>query len=425
MPSVAANGGRPASISLHGRTYALPTRPTVVVCVDGFDPTYLQCGIEDNIIPTLASFVKDGFSATAKSAMPSLTNPNNLSIITGASTAVHGVSGNYYLDTDTGKEIMVTDASLLTGSTILAELAKAGVRVAAVTAKDKLRRILCAGLLPEKDESICFSAQNAREATFSEHGIRCVEEWLMKPQPEQYSGDLSLFVLDVGVKLLEEKRSDLFYLTLSDYIQHHHAPRSKESDEFMKAVDDRLGKLVSLGAVVAVTGDHGMNDKCHADGSPNVLFLEDALHERWPECGARVICPIADPFVKHHGALGGFVRVHFLKNKPDETKLKEMLEYIRGIPQVEVAYTGNEAATTFATPPEREGDLVVVSSKNAVIGSRSSEHDLTMMKTHRLRSHGGLSEQEIPILKNEPLRGKTKEDGWRNFDVFDVALNHF
>lgn len=424
MPAAVTNGGHPTSIILHGRIYSLPTRPTVVICIDGFDPTYLHQGIEDGILPNLKSFVTEGFSVTAKCAMPSLTNPNNLSIITGAPTSIHGMSGNYYLDTKTGEEVMITDATLLKGSTILAELAKADVQVFAITAKDKLRRILCAGLNSAKDGSVCFSAQNARDATLREHGIENVEAWLQRPQPEQYSGDLSLFVLDAGLQLLAEGRTGFFYLTLSDFIQHHHAPGSPKSNAFMAAIDSRIGNFIGLGAVVAVTGDHGMNDKCLADGTPNVLFLEDILNERWPECGARVICPIADPFVKHHGALGGFVRVHFLGEKPDENKEVEILDYLRNLPQVEVAYTGAEAAVVFQTPPEREGDLAVVSVQHAVIGSRADEHDLSMMVDHRLRSHGGLSEQEIPVLKSEPLRGPIKKGGWRNFDIFDVALNY-
>ncbi|KAL1885776.1 hypothetical protein Plec18167_001271 [Paecilomyces lecythidis] len=412
----------PATVELHGRTYQLPHRPTVVVCIDGFDPEYLQAGCEDGIIPTMASFIKAGFAQTAKCAMPSLTNPNNLSIITGAPTRAHGISGNYYLDRETGEEHMVLDDTLLRGSTILEQMANAGVRVAAVTAKDKLRKIINHGLSPQKG-AICFSAQNAGECTEEEHGIKDVEKWLGRPAPAQYSGELSLFTLDAGIKLLKENRADLFYLTLSDYIQHKYAPRSKESDDFLKAIDDRLGELVKLGAVVAVTGDHGMSDKSTEAGEPNVFFLEDALHSRWPESRARVICPIADPFVKHHGALGGFVRVHLLG---DKSAVGEMVEYCRGLPQVEVAYTGEEAASVFEMPLDREGDLVVVSRKDVAIGARADEHDLSQLKGHRLRSHGGLSEQAIPLLKSTPADPQydPQDKAWRNFDIFDLILNH-
>ena len=201
------------SIQLHGRTYNLPQRPTVIICIDGFDPEYLQQGIEDGILPNLASFLKSGFHVTADCAMPSLTNPNNLSIITGTPTSIHGISGNYYLDKETGEEHMIVDDKTMRGTTILAKMADAGVRVTAITAKDKLRRIINHGLSPSKN-SICFSAQCANESTISEHGIDNVEQWLGKSTPPQYSGELSLFVLDAGIKLLQEDRADLFYLTL-------------------------------------------------------------------------------------------------------------------------------------------------------------------------------------------------------------------
>lgn len=408
-------------VELHGRRYQLPRQPTVVVCVDGFDPTYLERGCADGILPHLSEFTKSGFHTTAKCAMPSLTNPNNVSIITGAPTATHGIAGNFYLDKKTLKEHMIVDDSLLRGSTILELLASKGVRVAAITAKDKLRKIINHGLKPSSG-AISFSAQYANNTTESEHGISDVETWLGRPAPDQYSGDLSIFVLDAGVKLFQEKRADFLYLTLSDFIQHKHAPGSPEANDFLQQLDARLGRLVELGALVAVTGDHGMSDKSNDDGSPNILFLENELEARWPASGARVICPITDPFVRHHGALGGFVRVHFTGAVND---VDEIVRYCGSLPQVEVAYTGEEAAALFEMPLDREGDLVVISKKNAVVGSRREEHDLSALQGHRLRSHGGLSEQAIPLIRSTPLvRGDRVETKvWRNFDIFDVALN--
>ncbi|KAJ6438794.1 3-carboxymuconate cyclase protein [Purpureocillium lavendulum] len=411
-----------ASISLHGKTYRLPKRPTVVVCVDGFDPEYLQAGVEDGILPTMASFLQSGFHATADCAMPSLTNPNNMCIITGVPTSFHGISGNFYLDKETGKEHMILDDSTMRGTTILAQLADAGVRVAAITAKDKLRRIIQHGLSPEKG-AICFSAQCANECKDSEHGISDVEQWLGQSAPSQYSGELSLFVLDAGLKLLQEGRADVFYLTLSDYIQHKYAPRSREANNFMQAIDTRLGEFVKLGAVVAVTGDHGMSDKAGADGKPNVLFLGDFLDSKWPSSHAKVICPITDPFVKHHGALGGFVRVHLT----DTSVVDDMLAACRALPEVETALTGEEAAAMYEMPLDREGDIVVISKENFAVGSKREEHDLSQLEGHRLRSHGGLSEQQIPLLRSTPLASKDAaldSKKWRNFDIFDLALNY-
>ena len=412
-----------STFTLHSRTYNLPTRPSVAVCVDGFDPEYLIHGIKDGILPNIASITQTGFHTTAKVAMPTFTNPNNVSIITGVPTSVHGIAGNFYLDPKTREEHMIQDDSLLRGSTILEQMSRRGVRVAAVTAKDKLRRILAHGL--NGGNSICFSAEYANQCTEAENGIADVEEYVGRPAPPQYSGDLSLFVLDAGIKLLADDRADLFYLTLSDYIQHKHAPGSKESNEFLSALDDKIGKLMKLGAVVGITGDHGMSDKCLADGQPNVLFLQDELEARFGTGCARVICPITDPFVRHHGALGSFVRVHVSSSHTEHKD--DMVKFTSEFSQVQITLSGVEGADRFEMPLDREGDFVVVAVKHAVLGSKKGEHDLEQLKGHRLRSHGGLSEQDVPLILSERIRGgleAAKESKvWRNFDVFDLVLN--
>lgn len=403
------------TIELHTTKYNLPQVPTVVVCVDGFDPEYLQQGIADGILPTLKSFLENGFHTTAKSAMPSFTNPNNVSIITGVPPSVHGIAGNYFLDPITKEEHMIQDDTLLRESTILHAMASRQVKVAAVTAKGKLRRIIGHGL----SDSICFAAENANFSSLSENGIENVEHWLGRPAPPQYSADLSLFVLDSGVKLLREKRADLLYLTLSDYIQHKYGPGEKEANELFAALDARLRELVDLGAVVAVTGDHGMSDKCTSDGEPNILFLQDELEAKFGPGSAKVICPITDPFVRHHGALGSFVHVYL--ESPD--LLPAALEYCQSLPQVQMALSGKEGSNQFEIP--HDGDIVLVSVKNAVIGSRKKDHDLTNLQGHRLRSHGGLTEQDVPLLMSRPVKDQAQAatQNWQNYDIFDLVLN--
>lgn len=405
--------------ALHGRRYKLPERPTVVICIDGFDPEYLSCGISDGIIPQMASIVQTGFSTTATCAMPSFTNPNNVSIITGAPTAVHGISGNFFLDRSTKQEQMIVDDTLLCGSTILEQLSQRGVRVAAITAKDKLRAIINHGLDCSRG-AISFSAQNVTNCTAADNGISGVENWLGIPSPEQYSGDLSIFVLKAGVKLLKDDMADFLYLTLSDYVQHKYAPGTAEANEFMSAVDDCIGELVDLGATVVITGDHGMSDKSNDDGTPNVLFVEEELDQKFGSGFARVICPITDPFVRHHGALGSFVRVYLNEKGAD---VEQVLDFCRSFSHVEMAVDGATAAEKFETPLDREGDIVLVAKKNAVLGSRKEEHALDNLRDHRLRSHGGLSEQQIPLLRSLPVKGSVTEREWRNYDAFDLALN--
>ncbi len=405
-------------VSVNGRTYRTPQRPTVVICFDGCDPAYIDRGIADAILPTIAQFQKRGFTAIAQSVIPSFTNPNNASIVTGVPPAVHGISGNYYLDRATGEERMITDASLMRCGTILAAMANAGIKTAAVTAKDKLRLMLARGL-----NGIAFSSEHADRATEAANGIGNVEAMVGRPKPDPYSADLSLYVLDAGLRLLERKAASLLYLSLSDFVQHAHAPGAPEANAFNRAVDERIAALVGLGAVVGVVADHGMNDKSRSSGEPNVVFLQDELDARFGAGAVRVICPITDPFVRHHGALGSFVRVYARK----VTDLAALMAASRALPGVEEVLDGAAAARRFELPPDLEGDFVVLGDAGTVVGATRAEHDLSGLAGHRLRSHGGLGEQKVPFMVSHKLRpdymSAKAARGLRNFDIFDAVLN--
>jgi phosphonoacetate hydrolase len=409
-------------IELHGRTYRRPARPVVVICADGCDPAYIEAGNTAGRLPTIARWQRAGFYALANAVMPTFTNPNNLSIVTGAPPAVHGIAGNFALDRASGAEIMMTDPEMVRGATLLALMSQAGVVVAAVTAKDKLRRMLGSGLDIARG-GICFSSEKADACTVAEHGIDAVERMVGRPKPDMYSADLSLFVLDAGIRLVEQGRARLLYLSLSDYVQHGHAPDEPEALEFHHALDDRLGRLEELGCVVAVTADHGMNDKALPDGRPHVLLLEDILNARFGEGAVRVICPITDPFVRHHGALGSFVRVY----RKGEMPLAALAEAVRGLPGVDQVLSRDEATRQYELPYDREADLVVTGDRNTVLGAGAAEHDLSALAGHRLRSHGGAAEQAVPFLLSHPLTpdylALSRSRPLRNFDIFDFALN--
>ena len=405
-------------VEVNGRTYAAPKRPTAVIVVDGFDPAYLDHGFANGTLPTMQSFTKAGFVGIADCSMPSTTNTNNTSIVTGVPPAVHGINGNYYLDAETGKEIMITDASRLRCGTILGALSEAGVPTAVVTAKDKLLKVLAYRMT-----GIAFSSEYAHKANLADNAIDNVEAMVGRPQPDQYSADLSLFVLDSGVKILSAFGPSLMYLSTSDYVQHKHAPGEPEADAYHRAVDTVVGKLIALGATVAITADHGMNDKSAADGTANVIYLEDQLNERFGAGAVRVICPIADPFVQHHGALGSFVRVHL--RKPAD--VAAMMAFSGTLSGVELVLDKADVCRGFDLPLDREGDFAVFGDRRTVIGARREDHDLTQLAGHRLRSHGGLGEQKVPFLISRPLnaayRQRAKDRPLHNYDIFDFALN--
>ena len=403
-------------LRVNERNYALPKQPTVVVCVDGCEPDYLAQAVGTGHMPWLKKTLEQGTGLVADCVVPSFTNPNNLSIVTGAPPSVHGICGNYLYDTATGQEVMMNDVKWLRAPTLLAALADAGMKVAVVTAKDKLR-----SLLGHKMKGICFSSEKADQVSQSENGIEGVLALVGLPLPSVYSADLSEFVFAAGVKLMETVRPDVMYLSTTDYIQHKHAPGTEGANQFYAMMDRYLGQLDAMGCVIALTADHGMSAKAGMDGKPDVVYLQDWMDAQLGAAKARVILPITDPYVVHHGALGSFATV-YLPTDCDGPALAAQLAKVQGI---ECVLTRSQAAERFELPADRIGDWVVVSERSTVLGTAASRHDLTALEVP-LRSHGGVSEQRVPLIVNRALKQPSpdKERRLRNFDAFDLALNY-
>jgi len=402
----------PAPITVNGRHYRLPTRPLVVVCIDGCEPDYLNQTIQAGLAPWLASLRERGTCITANCVVPSFTNPNNLSIVTGVPPSVHGICGNYFWDREAGAEVMMNDVRYLRAPTILAALAQHGAKVAVITAKDKLRSLLGHGL-----SGICFSSEKADQVSVAENGIGEVLSRAGMAVPSVYSAELSEFVFAAGVALMERERPDVTYLSTTDYVQHKHAPGTAAANAFTSMIDRYLGRFDALGATVVVTADHGMNAKTDAFGRPNIVFLQDLLDDWYGAGTTRVILPITDPYVVHHGALGSFATVYLATDR-----LMDAAVRIKSLPGIGLVLTRDEACHRFELPPDRVGDLVVVSERLSVIGTSRGRHDLSGLDAP-LRSHGGLSEQQVPLLANRPAVDLPYRR-WRNFDAFDLALNH-
>jgi phosphonoacetate hydrolase len=405
-------------VVVNGRTYRQPAAPTVVVCIDGSEPGYIESAIEAGVAPTFARFMKTGANLIAECVIPSFTNPNNLSIITGRPPAVHGIAGNFFYDRVTGAEVMMNDPKFLRAPTILAGFYDAGRKVAMVTAKNKLLRLLSSGLDYASGRAIAFSSERADKATRAENGIDDATRFVGMDVPDVYSAGLSEFVFAAGVKLVETFRPDVMYLSTTDYIQHKCPPGSKIANAFYAMIDGCLDRLDALGCVIVATADHGMKAKHTADGAPDVIYL-DPLFESWLGPGrARVILPITDPYVVHHGALGSFATVYL----PQEADAADLIRRLAATPGVELALTRAEACERFELPPDRVGDIVVISAEHKALGMAPSRHDLSGL-TEPLRSHGGLSEQRVPMISNRKV---TLPPGHRlrTFDAFAVALNH-
>ncbi|MBS0454321.1 MAG: phosphonoacetate hydrolase [Proteobacteria bacterium] len=402
------------TLEVNARSYRWMDSPVVVVCVDGCEPAYLDAAIAAGVAPYLKRMRAEGADLLADCVVPSFTNPNNLSIVTGVPPSVHGICGNYFYDRERGEEVMMNDPRYLRTGTVLAAFSDAGAKLAVVTAKDKLRK-----LLGHKMKGICFSSEKSDQVSMAENGIDDVLGLVGMPVPDVYSAELSEFVFAAGVKLMETRRPDLMYLSTTDYVQHKAAPGSAQANAFYAMMDGYLAQLDEMGATIVLTADHGMNDKHDDTGAPQVIYLQDLL-DGWYGAGkARVILPITDPYVVHHGALGSFATIY----APDDASAAAWIERLKSVPGMELVLSRQEAAQRFELPPDRIGDIVVVSEKNTVVGTAASRHDLSGLDAP-LRSHGGVSEQRVPLICNRPVQGIAPGRRLRNFDALDLALNH-
>jgi phosphonoacetate hydrolase len=415
----AAENHHPQQITVNGKNYDWPKSPVVVVLIDGGDPAYVNAALAQGLLPNFKKLMTEGFVSVAVGAMPSFTNPNNISVITGVPPSVHGISGNFFLNPATGKEAMMDQPQFLRADSILAKFSVHGAKVVAITAKDKLAKMLAYKL----QHGISFSAEKAGKCTKEDNGIDNCPAYVGKPVPSAYSADLSLFVLEAGIRILEREKPDLMYLSLSDYIQHKYAPGSKEATEYYAGIDKALGRLVALGATVALTADHGMNDKSKADGSPNIVFLQDLLDKQFGSGQTKVILPITDPYVKHHGALGSYATI-FLQQPISAPAVMNLLNKQPG---VELVMNRAASAKIFDLPADRIGDLVVVSDRGTVLGKNKATLDLSELGGIRLRSHGGLADRNVYLIFSRPLNDKyagiALSRQLRNFDVFEFVLN--
>jgi phosphonoacetate hydrolase len=406
------------TVSVNGRDYHWPKAPLVVICCDGSEPDYMEVAMKAGLMPNLKRIIAKGENLRGHSAIPSFTNPNNLSIVTGRPPAVHGICGNYLIDPATGQETMMNDPKWLRAPTIFEAFQKAGAKVAVVTAKDKLRLLLGKGLVFD-GTAVSFSSEKADKATLKDNGIENPCALVGMGVPDVYSAELSEFVFAAGVKLLASMRPDLMYLSTTDYVQHKYAPGSDGANRFYAMMDRYLGELDSGGATIVIVADHGMKDKHLADGAPDVIYLQDLLDARFGKGTTKVILPITDPYVVHHGALGSFATVYAYG-----PAISDVMTWIAHQPGIDVVLNKTDGCARFELPEDRMGDIIVISggpTGSKVIGTSRDKHDLSGLN-EPLRSHGGLTEQEIPVISNRKLKNLPAQ--LRNFDAFAIGCNN-
>ena len=406
-------------IEINERQYpGIPSSTAIVICLDGSQKEYFDEASKLNLTPNIDSFKKNGEDLLVNSAIPSFTNPNNISIVTGRPSSVHGICGNFFYTPSTGEEVMMNDPQFLRAPTIFQKYYEQGAKIAIVTAKDKLRKLLSHGLKFNESRAICFSSEKSDQANLNENGIEDVNNWLGMEVPNVYSQGLSEFVMAAGVKILNEFNPNIMYLSTTDFIQHKYAPGDEVANAFYAMFDRYIGQLNVNNNSIIVTADHGMQPKSRSDGSPNAIFLQDILDETLGKNISKVILPITDPYVVHHGALGSFATVYL----SDKSKINDAIEQINKIEDIEVVLTNKEGCAQYDLPTDRMGDIICMSSQNSTIGSAEKAHDLSKLK-EPLRSHGGLHEREVPFISNKKINLNDANIKLNNYDAFYHAIS--
>ena len=406
------------NISINDKIYPTKLKKTaIVICLDGSQKEYFYEALEKNLMPSLKQFIEKGLFLLANSAIPSFTNPNNISIVTGQPSSIHGICGNFFYIPSTGQEVMMNDPKYLRAPTIFEKYYDLGAKIAVVTAKDKLRTLLGNGLKFDDNRAICFSAEKSDQSSIEENGIVNINNWLDMRLPEVYSQDLSEFVMAAGVKLMKDFKPDIMYLSTTDYIQHKYAPEHEVANKFYAMLDQYIGQLNNSDATIIITADHGMKPKSKEDGSPNAIFLQDHLDKVFEKEKTKVILPITDPYVVHHGSLGSFATV-YLKNKND---LDSVINEIKTIKDIEVVLKKEEACSLYNLPKDRMGDIICMSSEFMTIGSSENKHNLNDLN-EPLRSHGGLHEREVPFIVNKKMNQINSNKQLHNYDAFYYAI---
>lgn len=386
-------GTPPKSIRVNNRVYRWPDAPLVVVCLDGSSFEYIREATAAGLAPYLMRLISRGSFRMVRAAMPTFTNPNNISIVTGAPPATHGITGNFFLDPESRCAVLMNDPSFLRAETILAAFSRHGARVGVITAKDKLRRMLGEGIT----NGACVSAE--------QEGIPV------------YSAELSQHVLRTGAEFALKDTFDILYLSTSDYVQHLCAPETAEAREFYGAIDAELERIDKAGATLVITADHGINAKADSEGQPRVIFLQTVLDELSGRDAGTVILPITDPYVLHHGALGSFATIYLSRG----ADLPSIIRHLAGIQGIDCVLDRRTACSEFSLPPDRIGDIIVCSDADTVLGSREADHDLKALRGP-LRSHGGLAERVVPMFFNCEL--DSMAEPIHNYDAFSLGLNH-
>ncbi|TJZ99619.1 alkaline phosphatase family protein [Actinacidiphila oryziradicis] len=341
--------------------------PRLIFMIDGLGSDYLDSGTT----PFLSKLFTESGGEVVEGLWPTVTNVNNAAIACAAPPAVTGITGNSFLDPDTGVDRHMDAAHMLNAPTLLQTWAEAGRRVCLLSAKSKTLRLLGNGL----DYLVT-----------SEHAPSEVVDAVGAP-PNIYSSEVNIWLLRCLAWLIAHRPDlDTFYVHTTDYPMHMWAPGEAGSNDHLRQLDAAIQAVVKTvpDAEVLLTADHGMNAKTRALDLGRILTARGVT-----EVSALSI--EKDGYVGHHRDLGGSAWVWV-----DEAQRDRAAEILGSLDGVEQVLPRAEAAAKFLLDPTRMGDLAILADRRTVFGDLATE---TEELPPGYRSHGSAYEREVPLFR--------------------------
>ena len=346
-------------------------KTTVLITIDGLDPEYMSvCDA-----PNLREMAKRGFHVTGKCMMPSVTNVNNVSVVTGKYPTEHGISSNYRLVRETGEEIYMESSEYILAETFFQRATRMGATSILSTSKDKLRTLLSDG---------------ASTAISSERAPGWAVDAVGEPPPI-YSLDVNGWTIRAATEAMKRSPADIVYISTTDFAMHTYAPEEPESQRHITVLDDAIGDLVEAhpDVTLLLTADHGMSPK------GRMTVLDDVFSQHG--IAAQAVPIIKDRYVVHHNNLGGCMFIYMDASHAD--RADEAAEVLRETVGVERVYTRDEAVEELRLNYDRIGDLVVTGDSETVFGPKELSDSWNETGAGSgLRSHASAYEQDVPII---------------------------
>jgi len=304
--------------------------------------------------------------------MPSVTNVNNASIITGATPDVNGITGNAFLNPASGKEELTEDPALVLTPTIFERAGQAGVRSILFSCKTKTVQLLSRG-----------TGEAVSRETASPQWIQRIGE-----RPDIYSREINYWIMEAALySIRHDPGLGLIYIHTTDYPMHTWPPESAESKEHLHKIDGYLAQLIRAApdAAILITADHNVHHKSKC------WDLEKACAARDVQIKA-AINPEKDKYFKHHMGMGGSEYV-YLREMADSGKVRKTILSLKGVEEV---ISGTEAARRYHLMPDRIGDLMVLADSTTVFGQLEASESQELPETYR--SHGSSYEARVPVF---------------------------